>query len=363
MRSLIKVLFLACLASCSPSKRVEKKLSPYPKAGVDELLDSRLKSPDKTKNYALLLLPMSGRGESIGKGALNACLLAAGDSKNVKFYVVDTADDSIEKFALRDRFKAPKFVIGPAFSYEAKQYGALFPNAAILSLSNDREINGDHVFACGLSVEDEIQALAKYANAQKINSFLIMLPEGESGDQILKVIVAELKKYGFEEGDDLEIIRYGDISRKAATKYAKNSGKKAVFAVNPILDISKLNNTAVFTTSSAALSNVETWNGAIFAFADNPKLQEFVEKYKAAFGTSPTTLDIVVYDLLESINESVDSGEPLIENNYEGCLGEFSIDKKSGLKRSLQVFRMENSQKVELNAEQEAEQEKEEEED
>jgi ABC-type branched-subunit amino acid transport system substrate-binding protein len=355
MRSLTRSLILICLTSCSPSKDIKREKVLPPKAIADELLDSRLASPRANKNYALLALPMSGRAESVGRSVLNACLMAADGSTGVNFYVVDTADASIDKFALRGRFRNPKAIIGPISSREAKSYGAMFPKSAVLSLSNDLKINGGGVFACGLSLQDEFQALAEYANAQGIDGFLIMLPEGALGDQILNAFVEELKKRGLEEGDDIEVIRYRGISRESATKYAKNSGKKAVFAINPILNTSELDGKTVFTTSSAALSNGEAWEGAVFAFADNDEQREFAKKYESAFGTRPTTLDMVGYDLAKSVKKSVDSSEPIVGNDYSGCLGEFSIDPKRGLRRSLQVFRMEDSQKAELTNENEPE--------
>ncbi|MDR2157786.1 MAG: hypothetical protein LBO02_00520, partial [Holosporaceae bacterium] len=228
----IRLLLLIFLASCSPDKdiRVGEKF-PVQKEDVDELFDPRLKSLKKKENSVLLLLPTSGRNEAVGKSILNACILAAADSRNIDFYVVDAADPSVEKFQIYERFKNRnlKAVIGPVFSSETKQYGALFPKIPILSFSNDQKINGDHVFACGLSLHEEIQSLFSHAHILKINSFLIMLPEGETGDQILGIVENELKKYALERGDDWEVIRYRSISRKAATKYVKNSGKKAVF--------------------------------------------------------------------------------------------------------------------------------------
>jgi hypothetical protein len=351
MRLSIKLLLLICLASCSLSKDIRyKEKSPIVKTKVDDLFDPKLISLGKKENSVLLLLPMSGNNEPIGRNILNACLLAADDSLNIDFYVIDTANTSTEKFKIYDYFRNRNLraVIGPLFFHEIKQYSILFPSIPIFSLSNNLKINSDHVFACGLSLQDEIRVLMSYANSQEINSFLVMLPEGSIGNQILEILNDEFKKYGLEEGDDLEIIRYTSISRVAATKYAKNSNKKAVFIINPILTIPKLKDMEVFTISSAALSNSEAWNGVIFAFSNNIELQKFNEKYNTIFKTHPNVLDIIGYDLMKIVQEFVNSKKPIMEEQYHGCMGESFIGKGAGLKRELQIFRLENSEKVKL---------------
>jgi hypothetical protein len=350
----MRLLLLLCLTFCSPTKdiRVGEKI-PAQKEEMDELFDFRLKSPRRKKNSVLLLLPTSGRNGSVGKNILNACILAANDAKDIDFYPVDAADPSVEKFRIYDHFKGKnlKAVIGPIFSSETKQYGALFSKIPILSFSNDQRINSDHVFACGLSLYEEIQSLFSYAHVCKVDSFLVMLPRGETGDQILEIIETELKKYGLEKGDDWEIIRYASISRKAATKYVKNSGKKAVFVIDPVLIAPKLKDMRIFTVSSAALSNPELWDGAIFAFFDNREQREFVEKYHATFGIRPTVLDMIGFDLARIVCESVNSGESIIGSSYRGCLGDFSVNKKLGLKREFQIFRLKGGQRAELSSE------------
>ncbi|MDR0581099.1 MAG: penicillin-binding protein activator [Holosporaceae bacterium] len=327
-------------------RRAEK--IPVPKASSDELFDGRLRAFAPKKNAALLLLPLSGSNELVGRGILNACLLAGGNAKNIDFYVLDTADH--EKHATLCRLRHKNFIaiIGPVFFQEVARYGALFQRTPILSFSNNLKINSDHVFACGLSPEDEIHALFAYADSQQINSFLTMLPDGELGNQIQDIIKRELKKYGLEEGEDLEILRYSSISRKAATKYVNNSNKKAVFVINPIINISKLENAQVFTLSSAALSVGNTWEGAVFAFSDNPEQQEFIAKYCAVFGAQPSVLDMIGCDLMKIVKESIKYERPIVQNFHIGCLGEFFIDKERGLQRKLSIYRRTDSGKEEL---------------
>ncbi|MDR1561398.1 MAG: penicillin-binding protein activator, partial [Holosporaceae bacterium] len=235
----MKIFLLICLASCSPSKDTLQPTITTPQKAIDELSDPYLK--DSFKNCArdsiLLLLPISGSNAQLGKSILNACVLSSKEAneENIDFHVVDTADLSIEKFKLYDKFKQKnlKAIIGPVFFQETKRYGALFPNVPILSLSNNLDVNSNHIIACGLSPQHEISNLFEFAISQKISSFVAILPEGDFGNQILDYIKNEAKKHGLE--DNVEIIRYTSIAREDATKYAKNSGKKAIFVIDPIL--------------------------------------------------------------------------------------------------------------------------------
>jgi hypothetical protein len=61
---------------------------------------------------------------------------------------------------------------------------------------------------------------------------------------------------------------------------------------------------------------------------------------------------MIGYDLTRIIKKSINSQKSIMENGYHGCLGEFFIDRKTGLKRQLKIFRLENSQKVEVDSEQ-----------
>jgi len=340
--SSIRLLLLICLTACSQHEYIrESGKETTPKEKQDELFDPNLQVFQSKERSIVLLLPMTGPHESIGKGVLNSCLIADKEASNLDFHVVDTADASIEKSKVFDFFKNKNIhaIIGPVFSSEVKQYKAIFPKIPMFSLSNNLKVNSEHVRACGVSLEDEISAIVRYALADDIDSFLIMLPEGETGDQVLKVLTDELGKIGISDGDDLEIIRYTSISRKNATKHAKNSGKKAVFVINPILIIPKLENMHVFTLSSVALANPESWNDAIVAFANNDMQEQFKNKYYSTFGAYPKTLDIIAYDLIKIIGGADDG----VDGDYEGCLGKFSVSKKDGFKRQLKIFRIKDS--------------------
>lgn len=334
------------MVSCS-TKKDDTTVQQKP-IDIDYLIDQNLKNTalKKSENTILVLLPLSGRNEKLGKGILNACMLSAQESRNidVKFQIVDTADVNLEKSQLHKKFKNHNVIaiIGPVFFNEARQYGALFPNIPIFTLSNNLKANNDHVFTCGLSPQDEINEIFSYAQSKKIDSFLILLPESEYGDEILSCVKSAIEYSKFDL-ENIEFIRYKSLSKKNAMKCVKNSGKKAVFILDPILNIKNLEEIQVVTLSSHAISDPEAWDGAIFAFPDIERLSDFTEKYKLMFKNTPNILDILGCDLCGAVFWAVSNKDKYEKPNfldieYNGCLGKFKIEKNKGLKRKLELF-------------------------
>lgn len=324
---------------------------PQKDKNIDVLKDFHLKkiAQNNANNTILLLLPLSGANANLGHGILNTCILSAKEFQDadIDFVVIDTADRFLDKNQLCWNYKDQNLraIIGPVFSIEAKRYGALFPNVPMYTFSNNIKVNSNHIFACGLSPQNEINEIFSFARKNKVEDFLIMLPKGKYGDEVEQYIKISMKKFRFIEDDDVEIIRYDSIGRKEATNYVKNSGKHAVFIINPIIDFKELSaNIDIFTLSSHALQNKEAWSGCIFAFSNIQELVNFSTKYKSTFGHTPSVLDMVGYDIMNALYKSAkDPYEPFILENKEwhGCLGDFAIIKNKGVKRELHLYKSE----------------------
>ncbi len=342
-------MFVALLlSSCSTQHEIK---IPQKDKKIDLSNDFHLKkiSKENANNTILLLLPLSGANANLGQGILNACILSAKEAQNtnIDFVVIDTADRSLDKNQLCWKYKDKNLraIVGPIFFTEAKRYGALFPTVPMFTFSNNVKVNSNHIFACGLSPQDEINEIFSFARKNKIEDFLVMLPKGKYGDEIEQYLKISMKKFGFVEEYEVEIIRYDSIGRKEATNYVKNSGKHAAFILEPILDFEKLpENIEVFTLSSHALQNKDAWNGCIFAFSNIQELVNFSAKYKNTFGYTPSVLDMIGYDITSALcNSASDPYEAfsLEHKELHGCLGDFSIIKNKGVKRELHLYKSE----------------------
>ncbi len=336
MRQTIKFLLLAFLTSCS-SNNDNVHIKPISHKKSNTISHLQKIANHRATNSVLMLLPMSGNNKAIGEGIANAAMLADKQT-DTEFYIIDTAEH-VDTFRLYERFKGKnlKAVIGPVFYQEAQKYGALFQNVPILSLSNNLKINNGHIIACGVSPQNEIHKLMTFAKSRNMSGILAILPETTFGDLILSSLKNE------STDDELEVVRYSEISKEDATRFARTSGKQIIFVIEPILITSKLKNANVFTLSSIALSNTTAWNDAIFAFSDNERQTLFATEYKANFGRKPNTIDIVAYDLVNAISESLRENISLFDTDFEGCLGTFSVNKKNGLERNFKILTIRDS--------------------
>ena len=104
-----------------------------------------------------------------GAEVIHACMLATENIRNINFQVLNTASHYMDS----KHFPKLKGVIGPIFSSEARRYGTLFAHVPVLALSNDRALDDGHLYACGLSPQDEIRTIIEYGKSRKIESFLV----------------------------------------------------------------------------------------------------------------------------------------------------------------------------------------------
>jgi len=339
--------------SCSVNKNIpEQVVTPAKKHIIKKnYFEENLKQWNKARNSVLILVPMSGENVAIGRGIINACLLSANDASDIDFYVENTHDVDMSK--LYEKFKEHNFdaIIGPVFYNEVGKYEALFRHTPIFSLSNNISINNQHVIACGLSPQEEIKKICLTIKASKLSGVLLLVPENSYANKIVQLMRQQLVKIGFNEENDVDIIRYKSITKDDATRIVQTSNRRAVFVVDPILNIDEIDDKFVFTLSSSVLNNRENWNGVIFAFDDNLNRKKMVNLYTSNFKSTPTIIDIVAYDILNAIISSIKNHTALFGTKFSGCLGNFEITKKNGIVRDLNLYKIESDELVRLEKE------------
>lgn len=306
---------------------------------------SYLKNWPNAEHSILILLPLSGANAEIGRNTLNTCLIAARDYANINFVVVDTADANLNTSELYNRFKDEKLdaIIGPVFYDEAKQFSAVFSKVPTFSLSNNIRMNNSHVFACGLSPAEELKCL--FQTIKNMNGVLVMLPENSYGDELVKLINNEASRYGIDN-DSIETIRYSQVDKQEAMDMVNHSDKQAIFIIDPILNISSLNDKYIFTLAAIALSNKNAWEGAIFASCDSEWRKNFLQIYHKQLKLIPTTIDMVAYDIISALCRSLNDHTDLYSTEHPGCFGEFVINPKKGIQRKLQPYVIEQATEV-----------------
>lgn len=337
------MLLLIFITSCTSVKDTSE-FKPIPRK-KDELAE--LKSTVKAKNSVVLLLPLSGANKTLGKNILNACILG-NESPDIDFYVIDTL--SCPENLKQNSFHNLRFVIGPVFFKEIHKFASVFQDVPILALSNNTDADNSHIYACGLSPKEEIKTIFRYIKRNKIESIAVLLPQGEFFKNILEFIQKEATNEMITE-ENINVVQYNEISSENATEFVRANQGKAIFIFQPLSDMDSLQNTPIFTLSSLVLSNPEKWKGVMFAYADNNDQNEFIETYQKKFGELPNVISFAAYDLINAISESLSSKESIFEKTYEGLLGKFQLRKGKSISRDLEIFKIENNEKVKIERE------------
>lgn len=352
MRDALRLLPILLLSACTTFIKdiPEQNKTPDVNPLAEQIFyEKQMRKWPMAMNSVLLLLPLSGEHAVIGRSVLNACLLASRDIFDIDFYIVDTA--TADTLSLHEQFQNKKItaIVGPVFCNEMTRYATIFGDASFFSLSNNIDINNQRVIACGLSPQEELNAICAYLKKEKRNGLLLLMPQSEYANKIIGMARKAMIRAGFDPEEDMEILKYRTVTRENATQAISSSSRKAIFVMDPVLDVEKLDNHEVFTLSSLALSNKSEWDGAFFAFGDNEYRKAFIEKYKRTFHKSPTAIDMVAYDIVHAICESCVNNSDLFDTKFPGCFGDFAFDKKEGIIRKLQIYEISNGQEKPLN--------------
>lgn len=334
----------------------ETETIPDEKTSVSKIsFEEEMKKWPVASNTVLLLLPMSGENSVLGQSISRACLLASQGVQNIDFHIIDTAVADTVNLYEQFKYKNINTIIGPVFYNEIGKYAAVFGNAQFFSLSNNVDINNQHVMACGLSPQEELSRIFGYIKSKRLNGLLMIIPNNSYSDKIVCMAKKSLAHFGFDTEDFLEVTKYRSITRKDATRAAVASGRRAVFVLDPILNMERLGNKRVFTLSSSALANRSAWDGVIFAFGNSDYRNNFIDRYKQTFHKTPTTIDMVAYDVVRAVCDSCINHTDLYNAKFCGCLGDFAFKKRVGIVRNLQLYKLVDSEEIELERESEDE--------
>ena len=71
-----------------------------------------------------------------------------------------------------------------------------------------------------------------------------------------------------------------------------------------------------------------------------------INEYKKVFHTAPTVISLAAYDVIKMVNESSVTRREMFDEDYQGTLGNFRIKKDQGIIRNLEIFRIQNAEKV-----------------
>ena len=349
------------------------------------------------KRYAIgCILPLTGRYAAFGTRVLDAVILAAGvfeasRESNVTLIIEDSkssaaaARDGVLKLTQVDGVIGIIGPMGSATSLEAAR-AAQERSVPILTLSQMENITetGDYVFRTSLNAAMQIKTLVDYSvNHLGMESFAILHPRDRYGTEMMHLFWDEVRAYGGEirgvESYSTEQTDFGkeikgltglDILEKTAPAaedpppivdfdalFIPDSYSR-VAMIAPQLAFYDVTTVQLLGTSAwnnpDLLSEEETYlNGAIFAdgfFLNSFRhdVRNFIDKFYAAFGREPASLEALAYDATRIMVDVIEQShiefrdqlrdEMLSIRDYQGITGETSFSPTGDAEKSLSIL-------------------------
>ncbi|MBR2300044.1 MAG: penicillin-binding protein activator [Alphaproteobacteria bacterium] len=280
----------------------------------DYALESDSFSSDSFK--VAMLLPLSGKASTFGKGLQNAAMMALEDTGNkkleVRFYDTKSSPDGAIA-ALSSALSAKaELILGPLMAEEVSAVSrtAKNKNVPVISFSTAPHILGGGVYTLGLLSDEQVDRIISYACSTGRSKIGVVVPDSNAGLNIAKSAVeaaaangASVTKIGFYQPSTLE---FSDLAQKMAqdknfdTLLIAETGNrlKAISGTFGYYDVAYPDVLFIGTSvwSNTNLNKETTLFNGVYPTISRVHGDYFNKKYKDLFGESPNTLYTYAYD-------------------------------------------------------------------
>lgn len=298
-----------------------------------------------------MLLPLSGKASTYGKGMQNAAMMALEDTNNknleVRFYDTKSSQEGAQNALSTALAGKAQLVLGPlmadevsAISYQARNKGV-----PIISFSTAPHVLGDGVYTLGLLANEQVKRILSYAASQNRRNVAVIVPDSPAGLNMAKSAVytaadnaMTVTKIGFYEPTTLEfsnLVQQMSASKDFDTVLIAETGSrlKAIAGTFGYFDISYPDvlflGTSVWENTN--LTKETTLYKGVYPVISRVHNDYFEKKYKDLFGETPNSLYSYAYDSIALASALSRQGDKnlytLIENpdGYIGINGSFRL--------------------------------------
>ena len=351
-----------------------------------------------------LLLPLTGPAAARGRDLLDAASMALFDRADESFVLLprDTRGTAVGARIAAQQVLAEgaTLILGPllassvaAVAPEARQRGV-----PVVAFSNDRAVAGNGVFVLGFLPQDQVDRIVRFARSRGLSQFGIVAPQNQYGVAMVDALRIATRSaagdvtdvtYYHPDGSDMpdvisELARYesrrqalerqrtalaarnDDISRQALERLQERdtlgdvgfeavllpAGGDEVLQLAPLLafydiDPSRVKLLGTWLWDDPSLRTEPAMVGAWFAAPPPGKRDEFVGRFRTAYGRGPDRLATLGYDavaLAAILAQQVDAIEPFAEdaltapNGFSGMDGIFRLRPNGVAERGLAVL-------------------------
>lgn len=163
--------------------RVEAPPPPPPQQQVEAPQEPA--RADRTR--VAMLVPLSGPAASAGQALLNAGQMAvfdiAGDDFVLQPYDTKGTAAGAREAASRALAEGAQLILGPLFAENVRAVApqAQAANVKVVSFSTDTTVAGNGIYAMGLLLTEQAQALVSFARSQGMERYAVLAPASDYG--------------------------------------------------------------------------------------------------------------------------------------------------------------------------------------
>jgi ABC-type branched-subunit amino acid transport system substrate-binding protein len=264
-------------------------------------------------------------------------------------------------------------IVGPVLREGVAGAGsaAASQNIPVIGFSSDRTVGGNGVYLLSFQLEDEVTRLVSYAASQNIRSIALLAPANEYGRRVESALRAEAQAHGVSIVAAQLYNRNETDAAAAARAIANGVRPQGVIIADsgaPLRAIGTALVQAGVDTSQIRLMGTSVWAGEAerepslaggwYVSPDPSVRTEFENRYRTAFGESPTRLASLGYDAValaallsrERGPRGFSRGAIEARDGFAGSDGLFRFRSNGAIERGLAIIEVRQSSNVVLEA-------------
>ncbi|MFN3462808.1 MAG: penicillin-binding protein activator [Terricaulis sp.] len=244
-------------------------------------------------------------------------------------------------------------------------------NVPVIGFSSDRTVGGNGVYLLSFQLEDEVSRLVSYAASQNIRSIALLAPANEYGRRVESALRAEAQRNGVTVVTSQLYNRTDADAATAARTLAAGAAPQGIIIADsgsPLRAVGTALVQAGVDTRQVRLMGTSVWAGEAerepslaggwYVAPDPGARVEFENRYRTAFGESPTRLASLGYDavalaaLLSRDRGANGISRSAIENRegFAGSDGLFRFSANGAIERGLAIMQVGQSTNTVLDA-------------
>ncbi len=277
-----------------------------------------------------LLLPLTGRAQTVGSALQDAAVLALFDKYatvspqqariQIELVPADTKGNA-EDAALAAKQvldQGVQLIIGPLFSDSVRAVAPIAKqrNVQVLSFSNNEQVAGEGTYLFGFTPEEQVERVAQYAFSSGVNQVAVLAPNTPYGQKVAASMKTAAKAMGkIAEPVMLYAAEGGNVSQQVDALIAKaGGGSKVPFdglflpegsgVLEPMLAALESRN---ITPARVRFLGTGLWDdesirrrynlsGAWYASSPNESYQRFEQRFEATYNYTPPRIASLAYD-------------------------------------------------------------------